>query len=106
MGPVVERKALTALRQEGLVRARPRVGTVVASLGPGPARARRRVATEPDHELTRERIVRAAIGASGRHPTFTGVTRALGDDYDLDLDELFEFGLKPMLDGLTVFIEG
>ncbi|HEV7931017.1 MAG TPA: hypothetical protein VGP70_01645 [Actinomadura sp.] len=36
MGPVVERKALTALRQEGLVRARPRVGTVVASPGPVP----------------------------------------------------------------------
>lgn len=50
-------KALTALRQEGLVEAQPRVGTVVAA-----PRPRRRAAAAPEQELTRERIVRAAIG--------------------------------------------
>jgi AcrR family transcriptional regulator len=91
-------RALTLLRQEGVVRARPRVGTVVSPRGrkpapapapastpvpapapgagagrrsgpvPGrgplpdrqPAQVRRRAA-DPDQELTRERIVRAAI---------------------------------------------
>lgn len=48
-------KALTALRQEGLVEARPRVGTVVAS------RSRPRPAAAPEGELTRDRVVRAAI---------------------------------------------
>ncbi|MBT2445477.1 TetR/AcrR family transcriptional regulator C-terminal domain-containing protein [Streptomyces sp. ISL-36] len=42
-------KALAALRQEGLVRAEPGVGTVVVSLAAAPA------------TLTRERIVRAAL---------------------------------------------
>ncbi|MEU7001905.1 TetR/AcrR family transcriptional regulator C-terminal domain-containing protein [Nonomuraea sp. NPDC046570] len=54
-------RALTALSQEGLVRARSRVGTVVAAPEPGPARAPRRAIAAPDHELTRERVVRAAV---------------------------------------------
>ncbi|MEV4436552.1 TetR/AcrR family transcriptional regulator C-terminal domain-containing protein [Streptomyces sp. NPDC049555] len=59
-------KVLTALRQEGLVEARPRAGTVVAAR-PGRAAAapvpQGAPATAPaaDGELTRERIVRAAI---------------------------------------------
>jgi DNA-binding transcriptional regulator YhcF (GntR family) len=55
-------KALTTLRQEGLVQAQPRAGTVVASPEPGHARAPRRMTPQLDHELTRERVVRAAIG--------------------------------------------
>ncbi|TRV75574.1 GntR family transcriptional regulator [Streptomyces sp. 130] len=47
-------KALTVLNQEGLVRAVPGVGTVVADAG----RAR---PAPPAHGLTRDRIVRAAI---------------------------------------------
>ncbi|MFD8544654.1 TetR/AcrR family transcriptional regulator C-terminal domain-containing protein [Streptomyces sp. NPDC059649] len=58
-------KALAALAREGLVEARPRVGTVVAA-GPAPEPSKRRAAPARraallDHELTRERIVRAAI---------------------------------------------
>ncbi|MFI1329554.1 GntR family transcriptional regulator [Streptomyces sp. NPDC020845] len=56
-------KALTTLRLEGLVEARPRVGTVVATRTPAPS-ARRTPPPPPpgpEHELTRERIVRAAI---------------------------------------------
>ncbi|WP_158881139.1 GntR family transcriptional regulator [Amycolatopsis anabasis] len=52
-------KALATLRQDGVVRARPRVGTVVAA--PTAAPVRRRPAPGPEHELTRERIVRAAV---------------------------------------------
>ncbi|GAA4575002.1 GntR family transcriptional regulator [Planotetraspora kaengkrachanensis] len=62
-------KALTTLRQEGLVQARPRVGTVVAEPGAGTdslaahveRRRRSRPAQAAEQELTRERIVRAAI---------------------------------------------
>src|SRR4051812_47954056 len=47
-------KALATLNQEGLVRAVPGVGPVVAEPGPeGPA--------TPRHGLTRDRIIRAAI---------------------------------------------
>ncbi|QGV79075.1 TetR/AcrR family transcriptional regulator C-terminal domain-containing protein [Streptomyces ficellus] len=56
-------KALTALRLEGAVEARPRVGTVVAG-APGGQEApagRERAATAAEPELTRARVVRAAI---------------------------------------------
>ncbi|MEX2980740.1 TetR/AcrR family transcriptional regulator C-terminal domain-containing protein [Streptomyces sp. C36] len=59
-------KVLTTLRQEGLVRAQPRVGTVVADAPertPHPARPPRAAAppAASDGELTRERVVRAAV---------------------------------------------
>jgi AcrR family transcriptional regulator len=40
-----------------------------------------------------------SLVADGRHPNFTRVLRAM--DFDLDLDQLFEFGLQRLLDGLT-----
>jgi len=50
-------KVLTTLRQDGLVRAVPGVGTIVGPSGsPSPVRRR-----EPDQDLTRERIVRTAM---------------------------------------------
>ncbi|MFF7455403.1 TetR/AcrR family transcriptional regulator C-terminal domain-containing protein [Kitasatospora sp. NPDC008115] len=49
-------KALTVLRLEGLVEARPRVGTVVAA---APATGPRPV--EPPGDLSRERLIRAAL---------------------------------------------
>jgi AcrR family transcriptional regulator len=57
-------KVLTALRQEGLVRAMPGVGTVVATAEPiaaHPRAPRRREARDAEPELTQERIVRGAI---------------------------------------------
>lgn len=51
-------KVLNVLHQEGLVEAEPRVGTVVARR---PASPPRRVRSSGEPELTRERIVRAAI---------------------------------------------
>ncbi|MFI9011208.1 TetR/AcrR family transcriptional regulator C-terminal domain-containing protein [Actinosynnema sp. NPDC053489] len=53
-------KALTTLAQEGLVRAEPRSGTVVAERRPAPAGPRAPHRVRPA-ELTRERVVRAAI---------------------------------------------
>ncbi|MFD6425703.1 TetR/AcrR family transcriptional regulator C-terminal domain-containing protein [Streptomyces sp. NPDC060198] len=55
-------KALTTLRLEGLVEARPRIGTVVAGTAPA-APARRRPSPVPDveQELSLDRIVRTAI---------------------------------------------
>jgi len=41
----------------------------------------------------------SALIASGRYPTFLAVVSAV--DVDLDLDELFEFGLRHLLDGLA-----
>ncbi|GAA3020519.1 TetR/AcrR family transcriptional regulator C-terminal domain-containing protein [Streptosporangium longisporum] len=46
----------------------------------------------------------AAVLASGRYPTFARVTAAV-DGYDLDLDELFEFGLGPLLNGVAAIVE-
>jgi DNA-binding transcriptional regulator YhcF (GntR family) len=48
----------------------------------------------------------AAIVAAGSAPTFADVVERLGGEFDLDLDRLFEFGLRSLLDGLAVVIEG
>ncbi|MFB7981935.1 TetR/AcrR family transcriptional regulator C-terminal domain-containing protein [Streptomyces vinaceus] len=55
-------KALTTLRLEGLVEARPRIGTVVAGTTPAaPARRRPSPAPDSEQELGLDRIVRTAI---------------------------------------------
>ncbi|OSY45839.1 GntR family transcriptional regulator [Streptomyces platensis] len=54
-------KALNTLRQEGIVQAQPRVGTVVAPPRRPPRGRRPRPTPAPEHELTRARIVRTAI---------------------------------------------
>ncbi|MEV5943841.1 TetR/AcrR family transcriptional regulator C-terminal domain-containing protein [Streptomyces sp. NPDC051994] len=51
-------KVLTTLRLEGLVDTLPRVGTVVSDRAATP---RTRSRAQPEHELTRDRIVRAAM---------------------------------------------
>ncbi|WP_432846987.1 TetR/AcrR family transcriptional regulator C-terminal domain-containing protein [Amycolatopsis sp. CA-161197] len=44
-----------------------------------------------------------AIMAGGRHPVFTRMLTTLEEDgYDLDLDELFELGLRSLLDGVSL----
>ncbi|MFI9274343.1 TetR/AcrR family transcriptional regulator C-terminal domain-containing protein [Kitasatospora sp. NPDC052896] len=43
------------------------------------------------------------ILAPGRFPTFERLVTA---GYDLDLDELFEFGLQRLLDGMAVLLDG
>ncbi|MFF3341345.1 TetR/AcrR family transcriptional regulator C-terminal domain-containing protein [Streptomyces flavidovirens] len=55
-------KALTTLRLEGLVVARPRIGTVVAGTAPAaPPRRRPSPVPDPEQELSLDRIVRTAI---------------------------------------------
>jgi hypothetical protein len=49
---------------------------------------------------TQESAIRSIV-ATGRFPVFE---RLINTDYDFDLDNLFEFGLQRMLDGLEVLI--
>ncbi|MFD9335313.1 TetR/AcrR family transcriptional regulator C-terminal domain-containing protein [Streptomyces sp. NPDC060028] len=45
-----------------------------------------------------------ALVTSGRFPVFARTVTALQEGYDLDLDALFEFGLRPLLDGIARII--
>jgi DNA-binding transcriptional regulator YhcF (GntR family) len=45
------------------------------------------------------------LAASGAYPAFARVLRSLDDQFDLDLDEIFELGLRALLDGFTAMIE-
>jgi hypothetical protein len=49
---------------------------------------------------TQEPALRAVF-ATGRFPTFE---RLVAADYDFDLDDLFEFGLQRILDGIAVLL--
>jgi AcrR family transcriptional regulator len=63
------------------------------------------VVAEQETGLTSEEYIDAqdaaftALITSGAYPTFAAV--ASGSDFDLDLDEQFEFGLRHLLDGLA-----
>jgi hypothetical protein len=47
-----------------------------------------------------------AIALSGRYPTFGKVLSSLAEDgYDLDLDALFELGLRALIQGFASVIE-
>jgi hypothetical protein len=44
-----------------------------------------------------------ALAATGRYPGFSALMAAFaGDGYDLDLDKIFELGMRTLLDGLAV----
>jgi AcrR family transcriptional regulator len=45
------------------------------------------------------------LAASGAYPAFARVLHSLDDEFDLDLDDLFELGLHALLDGFTALIE-
>ncbi|MFD9407501.1 TetR/AcrR family transcriptional regulator C-terminal domain-containing protein [Streptomyces sp. NPDC059989] len=55
-----------------------------------------------DHQATSMR----AITESDRYPVFTRTVESFRNGYDLDLDDLFEFGLRPLLDGIADIVEG
>ncbi|MGO4424293.1 TetR/AcrR family transcriptional regulator C-terminal domain-containing protein, partial [Streptomyces sp. MCAF7] len=59
-----------------------------------------------DEWMDRQSQALQAITTSPRYPAFTRLTASLPDGYDLRLDELFEFGLGPLLDGIAVIVEG
>lgn len=48
-----------------------------------------------------------ALAGSGRYPTFARLIAHFGETggYGLDLDALFEFGLRRLLDGLAPVVE-
>jgi hypothetical protein len=46
----------------------------------------------------------SSLIASGRYPAFAALISHLDPDYELRLDELFEFGLEKLLDGFAVSI--
>jgi AcrR family transcriptional regulator len=48
----------------------------------------------------------AKLAGSGAYPTFDRLLQGMADGFDLDLDALFEFGLRPLLDGFAAMIEG
>ncbi len=58
-----------------------------------------------DQWMDRQEPALAAIVTGERHPVFARTVGSLGDGYDLDLDALFAFGLKPLLDGVAAMIE-
>jgi hypothetical protein len=52
-----------------------------------------------DEWMTEQEPTLHALVADGRHPHFARVLRDM--EFDLDLDELFEFGLQRLLDGIA-----
>ncbi|GGV29167.1 GntR family transcriptional regulator [Kitasatospora herbaricolor] len=59
-----------------------------------------------DEWMDRQAPAFRAITASPRYPVFSRLVRSVEGGYDLDLDTLFEFGLRSLLDGLTGLVEG
>ncbi|MET9295317.1 GntR family transcriptional regulator [Streptomyces sp. NPDC003077] len=60
-----------------------------------------------DQWMERHAVAFAAVIGSARHPMVTKVLTGLGaDGYDMDLDALFTFGLRPLLDGFATIVEG
>lgn len=55
--------------------------------------------------MAREEPTFAALASSGNYPVFARVLGELEAGYDLDLDVVFELGLRAMLDGLAAMIE-
>ena len=83
---VTATRVLTTLRDEGLVIAKPRVGTVVAA----PARpAQRRRASEPDQ--TRERIVGAAIAIADAEGLGAVSMRRIATDLGMATMSLYHY---------------
>ncbi|MFB4283400.1 MULTISPECIES: TetR/AcrR family transcriptional regulator C-terminal domain-containing protein [unclassified Nonomuraea] len=58
-----------------------------------------------DEWMKGQEDVMRQIAGSRDYPAFATLIGELGDDFDLDLDRLFEFGLSPLLDGLTTLID-
>ncbi|MEU0566424.1 TetR/AcrR family transcriptional regulator C-terminal domain-containing protein [Nonomuraea sp. NPDC005983] len=61
--------------------------------------------TEDEWMRTQDTQLSAIVG-SGSYPTFHKVVSGMEDGFDFDFDRLFEFGLRPMLDGLRPIVEG
>ena len=71
----------------------------------GEARARAETGMSDQEWMDSQESAWSAIRASGRFPVFVELIAGLGDDYDLDLDDFFEFGLQRLLDGLIPLLD-
>ncbi|MET9481874.1 GntR family transcriptional regulator [Streptomyces sp. NPDC006638] len=58
-----------------------------------------------DEWLDGQAAAMTRILTSPRFPVVARVITGLGDGYDLDLDALLEFGLRPLLDGIAAIVE-
>ncbi|MFJ1597681.1 GntR family transcriptional regulator [Streptomyces sp. NPDC088261] len=58
-----------------------------------------------DEWLDGQAAAMTRILTSPRFPVVTRVITGLGDGYDLDLDAVLEFGLRPLLDGIEAIVE-
>ena len=65
------------------------------------AEARGETGIDDDEFMARQAKAFESIASSGAHPAFAKVVRGLGEDFDMDLDELFERGIAALLDGFT-----
>ena len=65
----------------------------------GDAAAEQETGISGEAHLDAQDMAFADLTASGAYPTFVRVMRAA--DFDLDLDEQFEFGLRHLLDGFA-----
>ena len=65
------------------------------------AQAEQDTGLDVDQWIQTQTAAMAEIIAKGEVPTFAAVTSL--DEFDLDLDVLFEFGLRRLLDGLAVY---
>jgi AcrR family transcriptional regulator len=81
-------KVIGTLKQEGLVRTRPGIGTVVAGAGPPRARSDSR-ARDAESALSRERIVAAAIKVSDREGLGQLSMRRLSAELDVATMSLY-----------------
>jgi hypothetical protein len=61
--------------------------------------------TDAEYMRTQDATFRD-IAESGRYPHFAKMTHGIPVTFALDLDRLFEFGLRAMLDGFAVMIDG
>ncbi|MET9799274.1 TetR/AcrR family transcriptional regulator C-terminal domain-containing protein [Streptomyces sp. NPDC006368] len=59
-----------------------------------------------DEWMDRQEAALRDVVDSGRYPAFARTLAGFQDGYDLDLDALFTFGLRPLLDGIAGIIEG
>jgi DNA-binding transcriptional regulator YhcF (GntR family) len=87
-------KVLAALQQEGLVQAVPGVGTIVSPAGvatPQPRSPKRRYTSEPQPDLSRDRIVRAAMEIADTEGMAALSMRRVATDLDVATMSLYRY---------------
>jgi AcrR family transcriptional regulator len=65
------------------------------------ADARGETGFDDDEFMARQAKAFESIASGGAHPAFAKVLRGLGEDFEMDLDDVFERGLAALLDGFA-----